>query len=207
MKQRMKLLLVVFLMIVCSGTAWAKSDKQIHEEARFLADKVAHEMELNQGQFLDVYEINYDFLHAVYPLMDRIMAGDEKAITEYYIHLDIRNSDLVWVIAGSKYPSYMKNDALFRPLYVKDGEVRLRVYEAYGNKYFHKWKIKKFGKYNGEHSRSNQNSISYYRGRHRMIAYGGQPRLLHDRNKGLFARARRADFGEKTPRAEETNSF
>lgn len=195
--RRVTMLLWSLCLLAVTTSAWSISDKELHEQARFLADKMAYEYKLDKHQFQSIYEINYDFLRVAYPLVERIAEGDDKALTQYFIHLDNRNSDLLWVIPGKQFPAFMQKEAYFRPLFLQEGKPRLRVYDLYGNKYLEKRKIKGFGKYKGEHSRPMQeDNSSYYKGKHRIVAYGGQPRLLHDRNRNQLAKVIKKDFGK-----------
>lgn len=179
-----------------SNTIFAVDDKQIREEARFVADKMAYQFNMDNDQLADVYEINYDFLKAIYPLTDALIAGDEKAITQYYVFLDRRNTDLVWLMNAEMYTAFLSMENLFRPVYVKNGTVQLRIYDAHNKGKFFKGKPKGYSKYNGEHGFSKYPKNSFYQGRYKLIAYGGQPRLLHERNKELLIRASKYDFGK-----------
>jgi len=194
--KRVGLFLFTLALLSLSSTSLAVEKKQIHEQARFIADKIAYQFGLDKDQLTDAYEINYDFLQAVYALQDRLIAGDEKAITEYYILLDIRNSDLVWIMDHARYANFLDVEEQFRPVYIKDGELKLRMYDVYGKNKFFEGKPKRFGKYDGDHSRSKNNNESFYKGKHKFVYYGGQPRLLDNRNKVKLGWARKADFGK-----------
>ena len=191
---------IIFLFTIAllsmSNTAFAINDKELHEEARFIADKIAYQFGFNKSQLTDTYEINYDFLKAVYDMQDELVAGDDKAIRKYYSLLDIRNTDLLWLMDHARYASFVKMDDIFRPIYIEDGQIRLRVYDTYDRNKFIGGKPKQYGKYNGEHSRQRHNSDSYYKGRYRFIYYGEQPRFLDVRNKLKLEDARRIDFGK-----------
>lgn len=194
--KRILIFLFTFGLLSLCNTSLAVNDKQIHEEARFIADKIAYQFGLDKDQLTDAYEINYDFLKGVYSLRDGLIAGNEKAITQYYILLDTRNSELVWIMDNDRYVNFSAVESLFRPIYLKDGQLHIRVYDDYKKNKFFEGKPKRFGKYDGEHSRGKQAKNSFYQGRYKQIAYGGQPRLLHDRNKEELRLARKADFGK-----------
>jgi len=191
---------IIFLFTIAllsmSNTTFAIDDRELHEEARFIADKIAYQFGFDKSQLTDTYEINYDFLKAVYEMQDGLIAGDEKAIRRYYTLLDIRNTDLLWLMDHTRYASFVKMDDIFRPIYVEDGQIRLRVYDTYDRNKFIGGKPKQYGKYNGEHARDRHNSDSYYKGRYRFIYYGEQPRFLDVRNKMKLQDARRIDFGK-----------
>lgn len=194
--RRIVIFFFAFTLLSLCNTASAVSNKQIHEEARFIADKIVYQFGLDKDQLTDIYEINYDFLKGVYDLQDALIAGDDKAVTQYYILLDARNSDLVWIMDHTRYANFVEVESLFRPVYLSDGQLKLRVYDDYKKNKFFEGKPKKFGKYKGDHARNKQNKNSFYQGKYKHIAYGGQPRLLHDRNKAKLAWAKKVDFAK-----------
>lgn len=72
----------IFFLLIVMGlglftAAMAMSRGQVRRETRFLTDKMAYELNLSTRQYEDVYEINYDFIYAVRPLMDKVVKGYE----------------------------------------------------------------------------------------------------------------------------------
>lgn len=195
MKQKIMLLFTVVLLAM-SNTCFAINEKKIHEQARFIADKIAYQFGFSKSELTDAYEINYDFLKAVYAIQNELLAGNDKAIAQYYALLDLRNADMLWLMDYKRYGSYMKAEALFRPVYVKDGQLKLRVYDIYNTGKLLEGKPKGLGKYDGRHSRERNENDSYYQGRYRYVFFGEQPRLLDMRNRGKLAVARKVDFGK-----------
>lgn len=52
------------------------STSKVRKETRFLTDKMAYELDLNNPQYNDVYEINYDFIYSLRNIMDYVVRGD-----------------------------------------------------------------------------------------------------------------------------------
>jgi hypothetical protein len=175
-----------------------KTDKAIREQARYLADKVAYEVELTKQEFADAFEINYDFLCGVHAITEQLIAKDEKAITQYYVLLDQRNADLVWLMDSNEYTKFLDNLSLYRPFQLKDGQLTMRTYNNYPANKNYEGKPKRYNKYKGEHAIGKQpDKQSFYKGRYRHTFYGGQPRLLNGRNRTKLAWAKRDDFGAR----------
>ena len=96
----MKRILFILLVVTASTTVMAgMSTSKVRKETRFLTDKMAYELDLNNPQYNDVYEINYDFIYSLRNIMDYVVRGDEWALDDYYEALDIRNDDLRWVLS------------------------------------------------------------------------------------------------------------
>ena len=92
------------LVVTASTTVMAgMSTSKVRKETRFLTDKMAYELDLNNPQYNDVYEINYDFIYSLRNIMDYVVRGDEWALDDYYEALDIRNDDLRWVLSDVQY--------------------------------------------------------------------------------------------------------
>jgi hypothetical protein len=171
------------------------SDKELRAQARFLADKIAYEVDMDKEALAATFEINYDFLKSVYAIADKLVTKDPDAVTQYYLLLDQRNGDLVWLMESNDYVKYLGNLSLYRPFQLKDGQLTLRIADRYPSNKNFKGKPKRMSKYKGEHARSEQpNNESYYKGKFRHTFYGGQPRLLNARNRAKLAQAKRDDF-------------
>lgn len=74
----MKRILFILLVVTASTTVMAgMSTSKVRKETRFLTDKMAYELDLNNPQYNDVYEINYDFIYSLRNIMDYVVRGDE----------------------------------------------------------------------------------------------------------------------------------
>mgnify|MGYP000204008823 CR=1 FL=1 len=119
----MKRILFILLVVTASTTVMAgMSTSKVRKETRFLTDKMAYELDLNNPQYNDVYEINYDFIYSLRNIMDYVVRGDEWALDDYYEALDIRNDDLRWVLSDAQYRRFLGAEYFYRPMSpVEDG--------------------------------------------------------------------------------------
>jgi len=101
------------------------STSKVRKETRFLTDKMAYELDLNNPQYNDVYEINYDFIYSLRNIMDYVVRGDEWALDDYYEALDIRNDDLRWVLSDAQYRRFLGAEYFYRPIYGVSGFISI----------------------------------------------------------------------------------
>jgi hypothetical protein len=69
MKIKKFALLLCLALCACCLPANASSLGDIRVNARFLTDRMAFELNLNQSQYNDLFEINFDFLSGVDPYL------------------------------------------------------------------------------------------------------------------------------------------
>ena len=176
----------------------AMSTSEVRQNARFLSDRMAYELNLNPTQYADVYEINYDFLSGVRLVMDGVIRGNEYSIDRYYEYLDMRNEDLSYVLSRRQYLEFANKEYFYRPIYTDRNVWRLRVYTVYKNTtYFYFSLPVNFYTYNGIHSRSRYRG-GYYTGRYHHERYHGP--LYHIRDHKSYADHRWHDFKAPAPR-------
>lgn len=120
----------------------AMSYEQAREEARFLTDKMAYELNLNDQQYNDAFEINLDYLLSV---------RDESDL--YGDYLTYRNADLRHILYDWQYSLFTAADYFFRPLAWLSGAWYLPVYRYYrvGHYYYNHPSV--FYSYRGGHGR------------------------------------------------------
>ncbi|EJX10489.1 hypothetical protein, secreted [gut metagenome] len=189
---------IFFLLIVMglglSTAAMAMSRGQVCRKTRFLTDKMAYELNLSTRQYEDVYEINYDFIDAVCPIMDKVVRGYEWAVDDYYEALDIRNDDLRWVLSERQYLRLVGMDYFYRPIYVRKEDWTFRIYIYYPdrNRFY-------FGiphhchTYCGVHYRSHFHRVSYYKGRYADLHHCHASYRI--RSHRFYHSCRYSDFG------------
>ena len=130
-------------------TANAMSYKVAKNEALFLSDKMAYELNLTEAQYEDVYEINLDYLMSV--------NGHNDAYGSWW---NRRNTDLKYVLTAYQYEKFMKLNYFYRPLTWKNGNWIFNVYSHYTNKsHFYKGNPKGYTSYKGG---NNKKSNRYY---------------------------------------------
>ena len=71
---------IVALAAISAESFAAMSLSDIRREARFLTDRMGHELGLSNRQFEDVYEINFDFFYHVNEVIDDVVYGYDDAV-------------------------------------------------------------------------------------------------------------------------------
>lgn len=181
------------LFALISLNMMALSKSKLRDYARFISDRMAYELDLSPMQYDDCYEINYDFLYSVNPIMDDVVLGYIDAIDRYYDYLDYRNEDLRHVLTARQYERFLSIEYFFRPIYTSSSGWQLRVYNIYTNHsffYFDRPSI--FLTYSGGHSRIHF-STGYYANRYDVgLRYRA---AISIRALDRFREHRRMDFG------------
>ena len=101
----MKKMMILAVMMVMTISANAMSYNTAKNEALFLSDKMAYELNLTAAQYEAVYEINLDYL------MSLNGHGDV-----FGIWWDRRNADLRFVLNSWQFDKYMSLAYFYRPL-------------------------------------------------------------------------------------------
>ena len=101
----MKKMMIMAMMMVMTITANAMSYTAAKNEALFLSDKMAYELDLTDAQYDAVYEINLDYLMSVNGCNDVYGAWWSR-----------RNTDLQFVLTAYQYNKYIGLSYFYRPL-------------------------------------------------------------------------------------------
>lgn len=186
--------LLAFLVITLQAFAYGDT----RQEARFLTDKMMYELRLSSNQYIDVFEINYDFLASVAPMRNAIVQGDPRAIDSYYSLLDNRNQDISWVLSTSQYRRYSGLTYFYRPVAMQSGTWSLRVYFTYTNhNHYYYGPPANYRTYNGRYHRRGGNNY-YYRDRHNSSS-NRRYRPIYSNNR-RYRDVRHEDFGYRDQR-------
>jgi hypothetical protein len=162
----MKKFFTLAMMMVMTITANAMSFKTAKNEALFLSDKMAYELNLTDAQYEDVYEINLDYLMSV--------NGRNDAYGTWWKR---RNNDLKYVLTVYQYEKYLKLNHFYRPLAWKNGDWTFNVYTHYSNKnHFFKGHPKGFASYKGG---NNKKSDRHYADRKVLDKPAPTPTMKH----------------------------
>ena len=164
MKQYLKKfwLLAVFSCMLLPVSASGLGDIRVN--ARFLTDRMAFELHLNQNQYNDLFEVNFDFLSNVTPYLSGMARADAAALDAYYRFLDERNDDLRWILSSPEYVRFMGIEYFFRPVYALNNVCYLRIYKVYTDyDYFYFSRPVHYLTYRGAHARCHFGGASYYR--------------------------------------------
>lgn len=119
----MKKMMMTAMMMVITISASAMSYSQARNEALFLSDKMAYELNLTSEQYDAVYEINLDYMMSVNGKSD--VSG---------VWWNRRNTDLRFVLTSWQYRQYQDLKYFYRPLSWKSGRLVYNVYNHYGNR-------------------------------------------------------------------------
>ena len=176
--KKMRLALFFIALAAININSWAAmSVMDIRREARFLTDRMGHELGLSNRQYEDVYEINFDFLYNANEVIDDVVYGYDDAIDYYYYLLDVRNEDLMYVLRNRQYRRFINRDYFYRPIYMVGNSWGMRIYAHYNDRnYFYYSAPVCYHSYSGAHYRIHF-SHSYYAAHYNHALYHGAFRL------------------------------
>lgn len=170
-------MMIIALAAISAESFAAMSLTEIRREARFLTDRMGHELGLSNRQYEDVYEINFDFLYYVNEVIDDVVYGYDDAIDYYYYLLDLRNEDLMYVLRSKQYRRFINRDYFYRPIYMVGNSWGMRIYSHYPDRHFYYYGVPRgFYSYSGAHYRIHF-AHSYYAGMYHHALYHGAFRL------------------------------
>lgn len=150
-----KFFIALTALMTLSVNADAMSYENAREQALFLTDKMAYELNLSPEQYDAAYEINLDYLMGV--------TTADEVYSEYW---ERRNRDLSYVLLGWQYSMFCDALYFYRPLYWDCGYWHFRIYARYPNRgwcYFDRpgcWAT-----YRGEHCWRHYSGSGWYHGR------------------------------------------
>lgn len=161
-------------------TASAMSYEQARQQALFLTDKMAYELNLTDDQYEAAYEVNLDYLMGINTYDDL-----------YGVYWRQRNLDLSYILLDWQYRAFCNATYFYRPLYWEGGYWHFGIYARYPRRdYFFFGRPHFYVSYRGDHCWRVNGGRSWYHGR----AYGrpfagGQPRM------GMRDGFNRGDYG------------
>ena len=148
----MKKMMILAMMMVMTISANAMSYNAAKNEALFLSDKMAYELNLTAAQYEAVYEINLDYLISLNGHAD-----------VFGIWWDRRNADLRFVLNSWQFDKYMSLAHFYRPVAWKAGSWTFAVYSRYNRGHFYNAHPKVFVTYRGG---NNHKQDRFYADRH-----------------------------------------
>ena len=199
--KRMIIALVAMFMMTFT-TASAMSYEQARQQALFLTDKMAYELNLTEDQYEAAYEVNLDYLMSVDTYDDL-----------YGAYWRQRNMDLSYILLDWQYRTYLNATYFYRPLYWNAGYWHFGIYARYPRRdYFYFGRPHFYVSYRGGHSWRVNGNRSWYYGRSFGGPHpGGHPRVgMRDGfNRGDYGRGR--SFGnmnrENRPQMNPNRGF
>ena len=175
-----KFMLTLVALITMTVQASAMSYEQARDQALFLTDKMAYELNLTDDQYEAAYEINLDYLMGINSRSD--LFGN------YWTQ---RNLDLSYILLDWQYRAFVDAAYFYRPLYWDAGFWHFRIYARYPHRdYFFFGRPAFYMSYRGGHSWRMNGGASWYHGR----SWGG-PRPDGARRTGMRDGFDRGDFG------------
>lgn len=150
-----KIIFALAMLLTTALSANAMSYEQARDQALFLTDKMAYELDLSEEQYEAAYEVNLDYL------MNIRTADDLYA--DYWTR---RNLDLSYILLDWQYRTFCGLDYFYRPLYWETGIWHFRIYAFYERRDFYYYGRPHFyHSYHGGHSWHMNGGHSWYHGR------------------------------------------
>ena len=145
-----RFIISLFLIFATWQAAFAMSYERAREEALYLTDKMAYELNLNDQQYNDAYEINLDYF----------LALDSEADL-YADYLSYRLSDLRHILYDWQYNLLLAADYFIRPVYWRSGGWYFPIYAHYSVGHFYYSYPTVYYSYRGGHGRLHYHSGFY----------------------------------------------
>lgn len=164
--------LVAILMVTVNANALSKSRSR--DEARFLTDKMAYELDLTDEQLQDIYEINYDYFRSLGPVTGN-----------YDMEYDLRYRNLGYVLYDWQWNEFLLCDYFLRPVYIYHGGWAFGVYNYYVRTHWcfhnHHWH-----NYHGGHHMHHNYYLSRRDMHHRAVINRGTRANIHERRPQML---------------------
>lgn len=189
-----KIITTIVIMLVTVVTVNAMPYQQAREQALFLTDKMAYELNLNQQQYEAAYEINLDYLMDV-TTVDDVYAASWRQ----------RNIDLQYILQDWQYNAFCAASYFFRPLYWNAGNWHFGVYAHYPHHdFFYFGRPACFASYRGAHSWRYNGGRSWY-----MIRRDNfyRPGVAHTGLRDSYRPAPRKPVPERNDRYNNRNDY
>ena len=181
-----KMFFALMMMLTSTMTASAMSYEQARNEALFLTDKMAYELNLTDEQYEAAYEINLDYLMGV--------TGRNDIFGTYW---ERRNLDLSYILYDWQWNAYISASYFYRPLYWEAGYWHFGIYRVYPHRdFFYFGRPHFYATYRGGHAWHVHGTHGYYYGRREHF------RPAHREHFGMHDRWNRGDF--RNPRHSST---
>lgn len=179
----MKKLIIALVAMFCMTftTATAMSYEQARQQALFLTDKMAYELNLTDDQYEAAYEVNLDYLMGVDTYDDL-----------YGVYWRQRNLDLSYILLDWQYRNFCAASYFYRPLYWDGGFFHFGIYARYPRRdYFFFGRPHFYTVYCGGHSWRMNGGRSWYHGRQ----FGAPRPESREPHFGMRDSFNRGDYG------------
>ena len=173
-----KMFFALMMMLTATVSANAMSYEQARNEALFLTDKMAYELNLTDEQYEAAYEINLDYLMGVTSRYD-----------VYGTYWERRNLDLSYILLDWQWNAFIAASYFYRPLYWDAGYWHFGIYARYPHRdYFYFGRPHFYHSYHGAHAWHRIGGHGYYHGHREHFHAPHREHIgMHDRwNRGDF---------------------
>lgn len=139
-------------LLAIATTTKAMTYAQAREQALFLTDKMAYELNLTEEQYEAAYEINFDYLMQIRGTGNVYAAPWRQ-----------RNIDLSYILYDWQYAAYEAASYFFRPVFWNDGYWHFSIYSHYPHRtHFYFPRPAAYVSYRGTHSWHRNSGRSWY---------------------------------------------
>ena len=181
-----KMFFALMVMLTSTMAASAMSYEQARNEALFLTDKMAYELNLTDEQYEAAYEINLDYLMGV--------SSRDDVFGTYW---ERRNLDLSYILFDWQWNAYIAASYFYRPLYWEAGYWHFGIYRIYPHRdFFYFGRPHFYATYRGGHAWHLHGTHGYY------YSHRSHFRPTHRQHFGMHDRWNRGDF--RNPRHSST---
>ena len=150
-----KIMMTLVAILTMSVSTHAMSYEQARNEALFLTDKMAYELNLTDEQYEAAYEINLDYLMGVNSYDD-----------VYGPYWERRNLDMSYILLEAQWNAFINATYFYRPLYWDAGYWHFGIYARYPHRdYFYFGRPHFYATYRGAHAWHRIGGRGYYYGR------------------------------------------
>ena len=167
-----KIILTLIAAVMMTLNISAMTYTQAREQALFLTDKMAYELNLTPQQYEAAYEINLDYLMSLnsvddFPGLFILLADIDSDLDSvgdvYAASWRQRNLDLQYILYDWQYTAYCAASYFFRPVYWNAGYWHFGIYAHYPHRnHFYFSRPAAYAAYRGAHSWRHNGGRSWY---------------------------------------------
>ena len=173
-----KMMMTLVALLTIAATGKAMSYEQARNEALFLTDKMAYELNLTDAQYEAAYEINLDYLMGVTSYDD-----------VYSTYWERRNLDMSYILLDWQWQAFINATYFYRPLYWDGGYWHFGIYARYPHRdYFYFGRPVFYASYRGGHAWHHVGGHGYYHSRRDHYRPAGHSHF------GMLDRWNRGDY-------------
>ena len=188
-----KTIMIMVTLLAIATTTKAMTYAQAREQALFLTDKMAYELNLTEEQYEAAYEINFDYLMQIRGTGNVYAAPWRQ-----------RNIDLSYILYDWQYAAYEAASYFFRPVFWNDGYWHFSIYSHYPHRtHFYFPRPAVYVSYRGTHSWHRNSGRSWYVNRVNHYRPAISDRRTHSgmrdgrRNNGNYRRGNNGNMNSR----------